>query len=54
MVDVSAKSETVWEAVAQIKLKLRPATLSAVRAGQMAKARAFAGIGLGSCVSPSR
>jgi cyclic pyranopterin phosphate synthase len=37
MVDVSAKAETVREAVAQVTLKLQPATLSAVRAGQMAK-----------------
>ena len=37
MVDVSAKAETVREAVARVTLKLKPATLSAVRAGQMAK-----------------
>lgn len=37
MVDVSLKSETAREAVAQITLKLKPATLAAVRAGQMAK-----------------
>jgi len=37
MVDVSAKAETAREAVAQITLKVKPATLSAVRAGQMAK-----------------
>ena len=37
MVDVSAKSETSREAVAQVTLKLKPATLAAVRAGQMAK-----------------
>jgi cyclic pyranopterin phosphate synthase len=37
MVDVSAKSETAREAVARATLKLKPATLAAVRAGQMAK-----------------
>lgn len=37
MVDVSLKCETAREAVAQITLKLKPATLAAVRAGQMAK-----------------
>jgi cyclic pyranopterin phosphate synthase len=37
MVDVSAKAETVREAVAQVTLKVKPATLAAVRAGQMAK-----------------
>ncbi|HUG37719.1 MAG TPA: cyclic pyranopterin monophosphate synthase MoaC [Candidatus Limnocylindrales bacterium] len=37
MVDVSAKSETSREAVAQVTLKLKPSTLAAVRAGQMAK-----------------
>jgi cyclic pyranopterin phosphate synthase len=37
MVDVSAKAETAREAVARIVLKLKPATLAAVRAGQMAK-----------------
>jgi len=37
MVDVSAKSETAREAVARATLKVKPATLVAVRAGQMAK-----------------
>src|SRR5215510_948080 len=37
MVDVSAKAETVREAVARVILKVKPTTLSAVRAGQMAK-----------------
>ena len=37
MVDVSAKKETAREAVARVVLKMRPATLSAIRAGQMAK-----------------
>jgi cyclic pyranopterin monophosphate synthase len=37
MVDVSAKSETAREAVACATLKVKPATLAAVRAGQMAK-----------------
>ncbi|HAM55830.1 MAG: molybdenum cofactor biosynthesis protein C [Candidatus Rokubacteria bacterium GWC2_70_24] len=37
MVDVSAKAETVREAVARVTLTMRPATLAAVRAGQMAK-----------------
>jgi cyclic pyranopterin phosphate synthase len=37
MVDVSAKSETAREAVARLTLRMRPATLAAVRAGQMAK-----------------
>jgi cyclic pyranopterin phosphate synthase len=37
MVDVSAKAETVREAAAQVTLKMKPATLSAVRAGQLAK-----------------
>jgi cyclic pyranopterin phosphate synthase len=37
MVDVSAKAETVREAVAGVTLRVKPATLSAVRAGQMAK-----------------
>jgi len=37
MVDVSAKAETVREAVARVTLKVKPATLAAVRAGQMAK-----------------
>jgi cyclic pyranopterin monophosphate synthase len=37
MVDVSAKAETAREAVARATLKVKPATLAAVRAGQMAK-----------------
>jgi cyclic pyranopterin phosphate synthase len=37
MVDVSAKTETVREAVARITLRMKPATLAGVRAGQMAK-----------------
>ena len=37
MVDVSPKKETAREAVARAVLKMRPATLSAIRAGQMAK-----------------
>jgi len=37
MVDVSAKSETVREAAARVTLRMRPATLGAVRAGQLAK-----------------
>ena len=37
MVDVSAKAETVREAVAGVTLRVKPATLSAVRAGHMAK-----------------
>ena len=37
MVDVSAKAQTAREAVARVTLKLKPATLSAVRAGQVAK-----------------
>jgi cyclic pyranopterin phosphate synthase len=37
MVDVSAKTETVREAVARITLKMKAATVAAVRAGQMAK-----------------
>jgi cyclic pyranopterin phosphate synthase len=37
MVDVSAKSETAREAVARATLKVKAATLAAVRAGQMAK-----------------
>jgi cyclic pyranopterin monophosphate synthase len=37
MVDVSAKAETAREAVARATLKLRPATLAKVRAGQLAK-----------------
>ena len=37
MVDVSAKAETVREAVARATLRMKPATLAAVRAGQLAK-----------------
>jgi cyclic pyranopterin phosphate synthase len=37
MVDVSTKSETVREAVARVTLKVKAATLAAVRAGQLAK-----------------
>ncbi len=37
MVDVSPKKETAREAVARVVLKMRPATLGAIRAGQMAK-----------------
>ena len=37
MVDVSAKAETVREAVARVTLKMKAATLAAVRAGQLAK-----------------
>ncbi|HEY4907904.1 MAG TPA: cyclic pyranopterin monophosphate synthase MoaC [Methylomirabilota bacterium] len=37
MVDVSPKKETAREAVAQVIVKMRPATLRAIRAGQMAK-----------------
>jgi cyclic pyranopterin monophosphate synthase len=37
MVDVSAKAETVREARARVVVKMKSATLAAVRAGQMAK-----------------
>jgi cyclic pyranopterin phosphate synthase len=37
MVDVSAKAETVREAVAQATLRMKPATLAAIRAGQLVK-----------------
>jgi cyclic pyranopterin monophosphate synthase len=37
MVDVSPKKESAREAVARVILKMRPATLHAIRAGQMAK-----------------
>jgi cyclic pyranopterin phosphate synthase len=37
MVDVSAKAETVREAVARVTVKMKAATLAAVRAGQLAK-----------------
>jgi cyclic pyranopterin monophosphate synthase len=37
MVDVSAKAETVREALARVTIKMKGSTLSAVRAGQLAK-----------------
>src|SRR5580765_5049745 len=37
MVDVSAKAETVREAVARVTVAMKPATLTAARAGQLAK-----------------
>ena len=37
MVDVSAKAETVREAVARVTVAMKPATLAAARAGQLAK-----------------
>ena len=37
MVDVSAKPETVREAVARARLRMRPATLRAIRAGDAPK-----------------
>jgi cyclic pyranopterin phosphate synthase len=37
MVDVSTKAETVREAAARVTLKMKAATLAAVRAGQLAK-----------------
>ena len=37
MVDVSAKAETVREAVARVTVPMKPATLAAARAGQLAK-----------------
>ena len=37
MVDVSAKAETVREAVARARLRMRPATLRAIRAGDAPK-----------------
>jgi cyclic pyranopterin monophosphate synthase len=37
MVDVSTKAETVREAAARVTLRMKPSTLAAVRAGQMAK-----------------
>jgi cyclic pyranopterin monophosphate synthase len=37
MVDVSAKAETVREAVARVTVKMKGATLAAVQAGQLAK-----------------
>jgi cyclic pyranopterin phosphate synthase len=41
MVDVSAKQETVREAIAHVTIKLKPATLLAARAGQLAKGDVF-------------
>jgi cyclic pyranopterin monophosphate synthase len=37
MVDVSSKEETAREAAAQVRLRMKPATLATVRAGQIAK-----------------
>jgi len=37
MVDVAAKPETVREAVARVTIRMKAATLAAVRAGQLAK-----------------
>jgi len=37
MVDVSAKAETAREAAARVTLRMKPATLAAIRAGQLAK-----------------
>jgi len=37
MVDVSAKAETAREAVARVTVAMKPATLAAARAGQLAK-----------------
>jgi cyclic pyranopterin phosphate synthase len=37
MVDVSRKAETVREATAQVRVRMKAATLAAVRAGQLAK-----------------
>ena len=39
MVDVSPKSETAREAVARVALKMRPATLAAIRAGGLMAAK---------------
>src|SRR5262245_21183216 len=41
MVDVSAKSETVREAVARLTIRMKAATLAATRAGQLAKGDVF-------------
>ena len=41
MVDVSAKAETVREAVARATLKMKPATLAAIRAGELKKGDVF-------------
>jgi len=37
MVDVTAKAETAREAVARVVLRMKPATLAAIKAGQVAK-----------------
>jgi len=37
MVDITAKSETAREAVAQVTLRMKPATLAAIKAGQVTK-----------------
>jgi len=37
MVDITAKAETAREAVAQVTLRMKPATLAAIKAGQLAK-----------------
>jgi cyclic pyranopterin phosphate synthase len=37
MVDVTGKAETAREAVARVVLRMKPATLAAIRAGQVAK-----------------
>ena len=41
MVDVSAKDETVREAVARVTIRMKPATLAAARTGQLAKGDVF-------------
>jgi cyclic pyranopterin phosphate synthase len=41
MVDVSAKPETVREATAETTIRMKPATLAALRAGQLAKGDAL-------------
>src|SRR4030095_2920601 len=41
MVDVSAKAETVREAVARVTVAMKPATLSALRAGHRAEADVY-------------
>ncbi len=37
MVDITAKADTAREAVARVVLRMKPATLAAVKAGQIAK-----------------
>lgn len=37
MVDITAKAETAREAVARVTLRMKPATLAAIKAGQVAK-----------------